>query len=255
MMHPSIKLTSIILMSVFLVSCASTYNKNIQKNTASFKAAELNVQLGLSYLQRGDYNTALEKLKKALQQNPKSSTAHNTIALLYQQLGVLDKAEYHFQKSVEFQPNYSEAQNNFGVFLCQKKAYKEAEEHFLRAIENPLYTSADRAYENAGLCVNRIPDQTLAKHYFRKALQLNPRLAKSLLQMAKLSYLNIDYEDAQSYMERYQTIAAWTASALLTAIMIKNKLNDQNAVASYTLLIKSRFPDSAETQKVKEGLY
>ena len=33
------------------------------------KAAELNMQLGLSYLQRGDYEIAMEKLDKALKQN------------------------------------------------------------------------------------------------------------------------------------------------------------------------------------------
>lgn len=256
MTYSRIKITAVILISFFLVSCTSTGNK--RPNTASvqeLKAADINVQLGLSYLQRGDYEIALEKLKKALQQNPNLPTAHNTIALLYQRIDVLDKAEYHFQKAINQQASYSEAQNNYGVFLCQGKKYQEAEKNFLLAIEDPLYSSKDRAYENAGLCAMRIPDQALAKSYFRKALQLNPVLAKSLLQMAKMSYYDVDYEGAESYMSRYKAAAKWTASTLLMAISIKNKLKNKNAVASYTLLLKSRFPDSDEAQKVKERFY
>jgi len=244
----------IIICSLGLMSCSVTGEK-VEPNTYALKAADINVQLGLSYLQRGNYEIALGKLTKALEQNPKLATAHNTIALLYQRLVMLDKVEAHFKKAVELRSDYSEAHNNFGVFLCQQQQYKLAEEHFLKAIENPLYTSIAYAYENAGLCVNRIPDATLAQRYFKKALQLEPKLTKSLLQMAKLSYLNIDYDDAHSYIQRYQQLAKWTAPSLFTAIQIENKLKNGNAVASYALLLKSRFPDSDEAIKVKKGLY
>lgn len=219
------------------------------------KAAEINVQLGLNYLQRGNYEIALEKLEKALQQDPNLPSAHNTVALLYQRLSVLDKTEYHFKKAVSLQPTYSEAQNNYGVFLCQQKRYEEAEKRFLATLKNPLYRSSAQALENAGMCANRIPDQTLAESYFRKALQKNENLSKSLLQMAKLRFLDVDYEEAHSYMKRYQTVGKWSASALFTAIQIENKRNNQNAVASYALLLKANFPDSDEARQVKRGQY
>lgn len=256
MMYKIAKQIAVVVVSLWLVACTTAGGTRPTTHVAPDpKAAEINMRLGLNYLQRGDYEIALEKLEKSLKQNPTLPSAHNTIALLYQQLGQIDKAEYHFKKAISYQPNYSEAQNNYGVFLCQQKQYEEAEQHFLLAVKNPLYNSSAQAYENAGMCANRIPDQTRAEAYFRKALQLNKNLSKSLLQMAKLRFLDIDYDNANSYIQRYKAIAQWSPSSLFTAIQISNKLNDQDAVASYALLLKSRFPDSDEAQKVKKGQY
>lgn len=219
------------------------------------KAAEINMRLGLSYFQRGDYAVALEKLQKSLQQDPNLPSTHNTIALLYQRLNETDKAEEHFKQAVRRAPDYSEAQNNYGVFLCEQQRYKEAEQRFLKAIENPLYPSPAEAIENAGVCVGRIPDAEQAEKYFRQALQINPYLSKSLIQMANLSYEQNDYLQARAYLQRYEAVSRWSSQSLFLAIKTENKLNDQDAVASYELLLRATFPDSDETQQVKKGQY
>jgi type IV pilus assembly protein PilF len=175
--------------------------------------------------------------------------------LLYQRLGENEKAEKHFKQAVQRAPEYSEAQNNFGVFLCQQGRYDDAEERFLTAIKNPLYNSAAFALENAGMCAIRKPDLELVESYFRKALQRDPTLSKSLLQMAQISYQQQDYLQARAYIERYQSAAQWSPQALYLAIQTENRLNDQNAVASYILLLKSRFPDSDEALQAKKGQY
>jgi type IV pilus assembly protein PilF len=229
--------------------------KPTQHVAADPKAAEINMRLGLNYLQRGEYEVALEKLEKALQQDPNLPSAHNTIALLYQRLNETEKAERHFKQAVKRDPDYSEAQNNYGVFLCQQQRYKEAEQRFLKALDNPLYSNPAQAIENAGVCVSRIPDLEQAELYFRQALQINPNLSKSLIQMANLSYEKNDYLQARAYIERYQAISPWTSQALLLAIKTENQLNDQDAVASYSLLLRARFPDSDETQQVRKGQY
>ncbi|KKN51868.1 hypothetical protein LCGC14_0618460 [marine sediment metagenome] len=256
MMRLTIK--SIVLsLLVVLAGCASsgvarTPNDN---TSADAKAAAINMELGLNYMQRGDYKVALDKLQRSLEQNPNLPSTHNTIGVLYQRLGEMDKAEKHFKEAVSRAPDYSEAQNNYGVFLCQQKRYKEAEQRFLEAIKNPLYTSADQALENAGICVGLIPDATLAEEYFRKALQINPKLSKSLLQMAELSYLNIEYDKAKSYLDRHRAVSPWTPQALLLATKLAKKMGDRDAIASYTLILRARFPDSDETLQVTKGQY
>ncbi|WP_438970348.1 type IV pilus biogenesis/stability protein PilW, partial [Methylophaga sp.] len=237
-----------------LTACNSTGNTRPEYVAPDPKAAEINMRLGLNYMQRGDYAIALDKLEKALKQNPNLPSAHNTIALLYQQLGENDKAEAHFLEAVERAPKYSEAQNNFGVFLCQQRRYEDAEQRFLKAIENPLYNSKAMALENAGLCVSRIPDLEKAEAYFRKALQLQPTLSKSLLQMATINYGQQNYLQSRAYIQRYQQASGWTAQSLLLAIKIENKLNDQDAVSSYSLILRSRFPDSDEMRMLNQGL-
>lgn len=237
---------------VLLTACASSGTREHIGPDA--KAAELNMQLGLSYLQRGDYEIAMEKLDKALKQNPNLPSAHNTIALLYQRLGETDKAEKHFKDAVNRAPDYSEAQNNYGVFLCQQGEYEQAEKRFLKAIENPLYQSAAMAYENAGLCSRQIPDMVKAESYFRRALQINPNLSKSLMGMADLSYEQANYMQARAYVQRFNSVSPWTPQALLTAIKTEQKLGNEDAVSSYKLIMRARFPDSDEMRMVNEGI-
>ncbi len=219
------------------------------------KAAEINMRLGLNYLQRGDYKVALEKLDKALQQNPNLPSAHNTIALLYQKLGETDKAEKHFKEAIQRAPDYSEAENNYGAFLCQQGKYEQAETYFLKAIENPLYSNSAKALENAGLCANRIPDSERAETHLRRALTINPKLYKSLFEMAKITYAKHQLEDAKSYLERYKQVSRWNPESLMLAIKIADALGDKNAVSSYILNLKAHFPDSDEAQKAKQGQY
>jgi type IV pilus assembly protein PilF len=252
-MSKNVRNWAVLLLLTTLTACNSTGGTRPEYVAPDPKAAEINMRLGLNYLQRGDYAVALDKLQKALKQNPNLPSAHNTIALLYQRLGENDKAEAHFLEAVERAPDYSQAQNNFGVFLCAQQRYDEAEKRFLKAVENPLYTTPQLAYENAGLCASREPDIEKAEGHFRKALQIEPTLAKSLLQMADLSYKNKNYLQARGYIQRYQSSASWTSQALYLAIKTENKLDDQNAVASYTLLLRSRFPDSDEMQLVNQG--
>lgn len=247
-----------LLVIALLVGCTSTgggtYGPS-QNVTSDTKAAEINMRLGLNYMQRGDYKIALDKLQRALQQDPNLPSAHNTIGLLYQRLDEMEKAEHHFKQAIQRAPDYSEAQNNYGVFLCQQSRYLESEQRFLEAMKNPLYPNVDEALENAGICVGLIPDATLSEQYFRKALQINPNLSKSLLHLAELSYLNINYVQAKSYLDRYELVSQWTARSLLLAIKIENKLGDKDAVASHDLMLRARFPDSEEALQVKKGLY
>lgn len=241
----------LLLVSVLLSACAGN-----ARNTASGgnEAAEINMRLGLNYMQRGDYAFAMEKLEKALQQDPNLPSAHNTIAILFQRLGEQEKAEHHFKKAVDLAPQYSEAQNNYGAFLCSEQRYDEAEQRFLMAVENPLYQSAAQAYENAGLCAIQEQQAKEAESYFRRALQIEPTLRKSLLQMAEISYQQQNYLQARGYIQRFHDAATWTARALMLGIKIENKLGDQDAVASYVLILRSRFPDSDEMQMVNQGV-
>lgn len=237
---------------VLLMACGTTGPR--EHIAPDPKAAELNMQLGLSYLQRGDYEIAMGKLDKALKQNPNLPSAHNTIALLYQRLGENKKAEKHFKEAVSRAPQYSEAQNNYGVFLCQQSKYTEAEKRFLKAIDNPLYQSAAMAYENAGLCTREIPDMVKAESYFRRALQINPNLSKSLMGMADLSFEQANYMQSRTYLQRFNSVSPWTPQALLTAIQTEKKLGNEDAVSSYKLIMRARFPDSDEMRMVNEGI-
>jgi type IV pilus assembly protein PilF len=206
------------------------------------------VKLGVGYLQQGKRDLALSNLQRALELDAQSSSAHNAIAILYEQLGETKLARRHYERAVRLNPQDSPAQNNYGAFLCRQNELAKAERHFLGALKNPLYETPEFAYENAGLCALQVPDRAKAERYFREALRANPNLPESLYQMALLSYEAQNYLPARAYLQRYAEAAQHTSRSLWLGIRIERELDDKNALASYSLLLKGKFPESEEAK-------
>ncbi len=243
--------------SVVLSACSSTGKSSDTLTPTADRPdtlAETNVKLGIGYMQQGKPDVALGKLQRALELDPGLASGHNAIAILYEQLGKLDLAGEHYQHAVELKPQDSAARNNYGAFLCGKRnQLDKAEQQFLEALKNPLYDTPEFAYENAGLCAKRKPDMAKAEQYFRKALELSPRMPGSLYQMSLINFEAQRYLPARAYFQRYAEIARHTPQSLWLGIRIERELGDKNAVSSYSLYLKSNFPDSEEARLLRES--
>ena len=117
--------------------------------------AETNVRLGLGYMEKGNYELALRKMRKALEIDSDNVNGHYAIALLYERLDRPQLAEEHYRRTIEINPQYSEAQNAYGVFLCRRQKYDEADPHFKQALKNPLYRTPQIVYVNGGICASK----------------------------------------------------------------------------------------------------
>lgn len=211
------------------------------------KAARLNLELGMAYMEKQDYEKALKKLQKSIAIDPNYVDAHNAIAILYTGLKEDKQAEYHYLRALKINPDDSQSLNNFGQFLCRKKRYAKADEMFNRAISNPLYRTPEIALLNAGLCAKSGNNLDQAENYFRRALERNPNLAPALYQMSDLNFSQQRYVPARAYIQRYESVARHTAGSLWLALRIEGALGDVDAEASYGLKLKNNFPDSKET--------
>lgn len=243
------RLPVFLLLALVLSGCATT---GADEPSNDEKSARINTQLGIAYLRQGELEQALHKLTKALRQDPDHAEAHSAIAVLYERLGELDKAATHFQRSVELSPKDSSALNNFGRFECARGRVEQAEALFRRAAENPLYRSAELPLSNAGTCLLRAGQREKAEQYFSKALQVNDKFGPALLRMAELRQQNGDSLSARGFYQRYLALAPQTPETLWLGIQIERVLGDKDAVASYALLLKGKFPNSPEAQRLKE---
>ncbi|MEO5574116.1 MAG: type IV pilus biogenesis/stability protein PilW [Gammaproteobacteria bacterium] len=256
MKHSSRRYIAYLCLAVSLSACAATNTKNTAQTNAGDRPdtlAETNVKLGIGYLQQGRRDLALSKLQRALEISPNLASAHNAIAIVYEQLGQLDEAEQHYLKAVSLSPKDSNSLNNYGTFLCKRNELAKAEQYFLRALENPLYATPALAYENAGLCAQRVPNTVKAEKYFRDALQINPRLSGSLYQMAVISFDRGEYLPARAYLQRYAAVAQHTSQSLWLGVRIEQMLGDKNAISSYALQLRSTYPDSDEARLLQKS--
>ena len=219
------------------------------------KAAKANAELGLRYMIQGSNEVAMTKLKRALEFDNTYGPAHHYLAELYRRRGRNADAEEHYEQAFSYsEGDTSLLSNNYGAFLCGQGRYKEGERQFSKVLQNPVYPRRDQVYENMGLCMLRKPDLKKAEEYLRKALQINPHLPHSLLAMGKLSFEEKNYMSARAYLQRFQSEDKPTPESLWLGIRVERILGDKDALASYGLALKGRFPDAPETKLYLESL-
>lgn len=249
-----IALKNILLLSLFLIAligCVTTDSADAPAGPNK-KAAEINTELGVKYLSRGELELADMKLRRALQQDPSSATTNWVFALLQERIGENEVAEKHFRKAISLDPKDSRAHNNYGTFLCNQNRVQEAEKEFLLAIENPLYAQAGSAYANAGICVLKIPDKVKAEMYFKDCLRINPSQHEALFHMAQLSFERQEYELAMDYIRRYEQVARHTPESLWIAFQSESNLGHTAKVDEYANKLKKLYPSSQEARLLAE---
>jgi len=216
------------------------------------RASELNAQLGLGYMNEGQYQRAKFKLDKAIKFDPDNPHAYHYMAELYRRLKEFDKAGEYYDKALTLAPNDMNLQNNYGVYLCERGKYEQADKHFQNIIKNPLYGARANAYENVGLCSLREGRLKKAKDSFESALRINPKMPKSLIQLAQLSYDEGNTARAYQFFQRYVAIAQQTPTSLWIGILLESGRGNKDTVASYKVLLKGKFPDSDEAKRLQK---
>lgn len=244
---------SIVLLVVFLSACAPAPIINPAMGVDS--PAQVNAELGRSYLDMGKFAVAEAKLAKALQQNPKLGVAHHYQAELYRRTDRPKKAKAAYRRALKYIKGDMSLQNNFGVFLCDQGDYKEAIEILLTVATSKKYRRPDQAYANAGLCALRLVDERKAEEYFRSALHINKNLAIALYNMAQLSFKNRKMMSARAFGQRYETVGLATPQSLLLGVRVELSLGDRLAMENYAGQLSTKFPDSEETGELNRLLY
>lgn len=222
-----------------------------QKDSAARKAAETNASLGRRYMDRGQYEVALEKLKRAVAQDPTYAPAHTLLGVLYERLGMIAEAGDEYRLAVRHAPDNGDVNNNYGVYLCGRGKAKEADEHFQKAVRDPFYATRHVAYANAGRCALDHGDLDKAERYLRQSLEYDGKYAPALLPMAELSYRKEAFLPARGFLQRFEDVGEDSAASLMLGYRIERALGDAAAADRYRRRMMDDFPDSAEAAQTR----
>lgn len=224
------------------------------ESSRALASAKIHTELAGMYYERAQYGVALEELAIAMKKDSDYAPAYNVRGLVHMALLEDDQAERDFKRSLDLDENNSGARNNYGWFLCQRGREEESVKQFMAAVKNPLYTTPEKAFLNAGVCSKKAGKLVEAEAYLKRALIMQPRMAEALLGMAELNYAKADFASAKVYFQRFSQLAPeMTAANFLLAIRIERKLGDRNSEASYKMQLRKRFPESRETQLMLGG--
>lgn len=240
-----------LMLLMLLAGCAGGGTKQ-PGNERAHNSAKVHTELAGMYYERLQMGIALSEIEMALQADVNYAPAYNVRGLIHMSLREDAEAEADFVHSLRLDKTDSEAHNNYGWFLCQRGKERESIPHFMAAVKNPLYTTPERAYLNAGLCFQKAGISKDAEEFFQRALRLQPDLAQAQLAMAELKFAEGDYFSASKYFAA-QKNENLTASQLWLGVRIERRVGNANAEASYALQLRQRYPDARETQLLMHG--
>lgn len=201
--------------------------------------ADVLVELGQRYYERGEYQLALERLQSALEIAPDSANAHSVIAIIYETVGMSDAAGRHYRRSGQLAPRDGSIQNNYGSWLCGQQRYSEADQAFRNALADPFYRTPDAALANAGSCALAAGRYEAAESYLQRSLQLQPQGAQALLGMAEVMYRRQDYMRARAFLQRADAAGGLARPALELAVQVEEQLGDTGSAAAYRARLAS----------------
>jgi len=155
----------ILIMAVFVGSCATASIENTNKATAHFK-------LGVSYLNENNVQPAFIEFRKAYELNPEDKEVLNAIGIIYLlKFEDFPKAIDFFQKAVNIDPDFAEAHNNLGFAYEKSKKFNEAIESYKKALSNLIYRSPEKAYYNLAKVYYRLGKYDEAINAHKEALK------------------------------------------------------------------------------------
>lgn len=240
---------TVLLLSLLLTACASTGPQTPEQPTDS-EAALLNLRLGIGYMQNGHFNVAREKLQKALQYDSSLAEAENALGVLYEQTDAPRQAEQHYQQALELKSDYLLAKMNLARLLCATGQTARGQQLFLEAADDAGLESPEIAYTGAGVCARRAGDLSDAERYYKQALAQNAFAAGTLFELASLTHATKRDEEARDYLQRYHKVTSFSPASLQLAMEIEAALGNAAMEATYAQLLRTRFADSAEAQRL-----
>jgi tetratricopeptide (TPR) repeat protein len=131
--------------------------------------------LGVLRAQQGRFADAIELMRQALLQNPRSAEAHEHLARAFNAVGRPGDAIVHLERALALNPSSVALHNDLGSSLSALGRLSEAMPHFERATE--LGPGSAEAYNNLGNTLSTLGRNEEAIACYATALALRPDFA------------------------------------------------------------------------------
>jgi Tfp pilus assembly protein PilF len=155
--------------------------------------------LGLLYLKKQRYSEAMEFFKEALKFDPINGDAHLYLGVAYMDTHSLELAEPELRTAVSLVPMSSNARNALGELYMSEGRMEEAEEQFRQSIE---IEPNIMGYGSLGLIHWQRGEAKLAEQEWREALRLAPNDSSVLNNLGLACSKQGRYAEAVSFFHQ-----------------------------------------------------
>lgn len=214
--------------------------------------AEAHTRLAAEYYSRARYDVAIEELNLAISSDATYASAYDMLGLVYMELRDDVQATRNFEQALKLSGNDPEVNNNYGWYLCNRGREKESLRYFQAAVADTLYRTPEKSLVNAGICSRRTGDLVAAESYLRRALTIAPTDSNVVFQLADLEYARGRYPKSRDILAMVAP-SSLGPEALWLGVRVENKLGGRDALETYGLQLRKRYPDAKETALFNSG--
>ena len=144
---------------------------------------------------------AKELLIKAIEIQPKNTTAINNLGTCYKELKQLDQAKNYYNKVLEIDPRHVNANYNLGVTFYELKDLKKAKSYLKKTID--IQKNYGFAFFSLGNVHVDLKEYNEAISYYQKAIKINPNILGAHNNLG-LAYRALN--DLENAVKSYQSV-------------------------------------------------
>ena len=243
-----------------LAGCISTTTGGTPRAEAdpadAEKRARVRLELAGLYLGRGQAETALGEVERAIAAKPDMPEAYNLRGLAYATLGDLARAEQSFQRALQLAPGNGDVMHNYGWFLCQQRRWPDAEAQFSAALALPQYRDTMRTLLAQGVCQARAGRWAEAERSLSRSYELDPANPVTAYNLSEVLMRRGELERARFYIARINSQPELSsAQSLWLAVRIERRLGNLQGVQDFGRKLQERYPESNEVLLYERGRF
>jgi tetratricopeptide (TPR) repeat protein len=220
--------------------------------------AEVYLVAGETAVRDGDTDRALAAFARAIEVNPRLTSAHMGMADIYRMRGDYNRAEESYSNAAKVQPRNFDAQYYHGLMLHLLERVSEAVQAYLRALA--VRPDDFKANLNLATAYYQLDENNLALPYAKRAVELQPRDGPARFNLGAVYAAMGDHRLAVQEYQQATELMELTPALLMNLAESLGKLDRFEEMANALDQVNKAEPSAASWERLgfarfKQGKY
>ena len=168
------------------------------------RAHQAMVDLAGRELSQGRPIEALKQLEQVIGEDKKNADAHELAGMAYLQVGRIPKAQSHLERAVDLNPKSSNAKNTLAVVLLEQDGCQQALDLLTDVREDVFYLKQDYVEHNLALAESCLGNADAALGRLERLTRRSPKFCLAHLTMSEIAEKSHRYETTVEACESFK---------------------------------------------------
>ncbi len=198
---------------------------------------ENHYNLGITYLETNELDSAVLEFKRCLGLNPESHESHYFLALTLEKLGQNEEAISEYKKASQLKYGYIDAYYNLGLLYNKQREFFLATQQFKKVLK--IDPENYEACISLGIAYDEMGESDTAASEYEKAISINPTKSAAYINLAvNLSLKDKNDEAINLYSKAIVHDPENPRIQYNLGILFQQQKNFPQAIAHYKLAIR-----------------